>query len=233
MISTSNYAARKYGVRAAMPGYLGKLLVDELSGGKESLTFVKSDYELYQRKSEEVRRVLQEYDPRLKMYSLDEAYMDIGPYLNVMLSLSGAEHESILRELLKEGNKAEEEETGVGRDVAPDVYHEAAQELLRSIRERVKDVTGLSCSAGLASNFLIAKGERFTHIDVIVVSLFISQHQSSPHITLKLLFVSYLFTSLLFYHSRSGKRHQQTQRTTLCGPHRTRNSGLSPSSPLS
>ena len=164
MISTSNYAARKYGVRAAMPGYLGKLLVEELSEGKESLTFVKSDYELYQRKSEEVRRILQEYDPHLKMYSLDEAYMDIGPYLNVMLSSSGAEHESIRSELSKEGNKKEEDDSGVGRDVTPDAYHEAAQTLLRSIRQRVKDVTGLSCSAGLASNFLLAKGRIYALI---------------------------------------------------------------------
>ncbi|KAL7519717.1 hypothetical protein ACHAWX_004474 [Stephanocyclus meneghinianus] len=157
MISTSNYAARKYGVRAAMPGYLGKLLVDELSGGEESLTFVKSDYELYRRKSEQVRRILEEYDPHLRMYSLDEAYMDIGPYLNVMLSSDGADHESIQSQLSKEGNKTEEENSGVARDVAPDVYHEAAQTLLRSIRQRVKDETGLSCSAGLASNFLLAK----------------------------------------------------------------------------
>ena len=31
MISTSNYIARRYGVRAAMPGYLGSMLVKELS----------------------------------------------------------------------------------------------------------------------------------------------------------------------------------------------------------
>ncbi|KAL3797709.1 hypothetical protein HJC23_000254 [Cyclotella cryptica] len=159
MISTSNYIARQYGVRAAMPGYLGRLLVEELSDGKESLTLVRSDYGLYRRKSEEVRRILQEYDPRLRMYSLDEAYMDIGPYLNVLLSSSrGVEHEVIVRELLTRTKSIEEEEESGGRsNVDPDRYHEAAQNLLRSIRQRVKDVSGLSCSAGLASNFLLAK----------------------------------------------------------------------------
>ena len=50
MISTSNYVARRYGVRAAMPGYLGSTLVKEISEGKESLTFVKSDFNLIQKK---------------------------------------------------------------------------------------------------------------------------------------------------------------------------------------
>lgn len=35
--------------------------------------------------------------------------------------------------------------------------HEAAQNLLHTIRQHVKNVTGLTCSAGLASNFLLAK----------------------------------------------------------------------------
>ena len=87
MISTSNYVARQYGVRAAMPGYLGQKLVAELSHGKETLTFVKSDFELYKRKSNEVRAILEEYDPKLTMGSLDEAYMDIGPYLEIMMQL--------------------------------------------------------------------------------------------------------------------------------------------------
>jgi DNA polymerase kappa len=87
MISTSNYVARQYGVRAAMPGYLGQKLVHELSHGKETLTFVTSDFELYKRKSNEVRAILEEYDPKLTMGSLDEAYMDIGPYLEIMMQL--------------------------------------------------------------------------------------------------------------------------------------------------
>lgn len=154
MISTSNYAARKYGVRAAMPGYLGSTLVKELSGGKETLTFVKSDFDLYKRKSGEVRAVLEEYDPNLSMYSLDEAYMDIGPYLKILLSSRGCKsHDAIRSMLLDEVNQRKEDDAHNNAES----FHTAAQQLLNSIRQRVKNATGLTCSAGLASNFLLAK----------------------------------------------------------------------------
>lgn len=157
MISTSNYIARRYGVRAAMPGYLGSMLVKELSGGKETLTFVKSDFELYKRKSAEVKQVLEEYDPQLKMYSLDEAYMDIGPYLKLKLSKNQICHEDIKTSLLSSASsdKADEDPTNL---LNSDQFHTAARDLLHAIRQHVKDATGLTCSAGLASNFLIAKG---------------------------------------------------------------------------
>ena len=35
LVTTSNYVARKYGVRSAMAGFIADKLVDELSGGKE------------------------------------------------------------------------------------------------------------------------------------------------------------------------------------------------------
>ena len=157
MISTSNYIARRYGVRAAMPGYLGSMLVKELSGGKETLTFVRSDFELYKRKSSEVKSVLEEYDPYLKMHSLDEAYLDIGPYLELKLLHNGhMRHEDIKDALLKKDNNSDENNWQELED--SDRYHVVAQNLLHSIRQKVKNVTGLTCSGGLASNFLISKG---------------------------------------------------------------------------
>jgi DNA polymerase kappa len=137
------------------------MLVKELSGGKETLTFVKSDFELYKQKSSEVKSVLEEYDPHLKMYSLDEAYMDIGPYLDMKLgSNSDLTHDDIKNALL---NRDElDKNDGQDSPATPETYHAAAQNLLHSIRQKVKDVTGLTCSAGLASNFLIAKGAQPT-----------------------------------------------------------------------
>ena len=40
MISTSNYVARKYGIRSAMPGFIGKKLCPDL-------IFVPGDHEKY------------------------------------------------------------------------------------------------------------------------------------------------------------------------------------------
>ena len=46
MIQTSNYIARKYGIRSAMPGFMGKQLCP-------MLVFIKSDKEKYKRISED------------------------------------------------------------------------------------------------------------------------------------------------------------------------------------
>ncbi|KAL0384309.1 UNVERIFIED_CONTAM: DNA polymerase kappa [Sesamum radiatum] len=86
MISTANYEARKFGVRAAMPGFIA----------------------LFQR-----------YDPNFLAASLDEAYLDITNFCNEK-GMTGAE---------------------------------VAEEL----RESVHKETGLTCSAGVAPNRLLAK----------------------------------------------------------------------------
>lgn len=85
IILTSNYVARKYGVRSAMPGWIGDKLVQELTGGKQQLVHVPSNFTLYKEKSKQTMSVLREFDPQLKSYSLDEAYLNMGPYLALYL----------------------------------------------------------------------------------------------------------------------------------------------------
>lgn len=75
MLSTSNYLARKFGVRAGMPGFIGKKLCPEL-------VLVKPNYKRYQEMSEVVRNVFREYDPNFSPMSLDEAYLDLTDYLS-------------------------------------------------------------------------------------------------------------------------------------------------------
>ena len=70
MISTTNYVARKYGVRAAMPGFIGKKLCPQL-------IFVKSHFEKYTLVAEQIRAVIRQYDPDFTSHSLDEVYMDL------------------------------------------------------------------------------------------------------------------------------------------------------------
>jgi len=156
MISTSNYVARKYGVRAAMPGYLGSKLVSELSNGKEKLTFVKSDFSLYRKKSAEVKDILLQYDPSLTMGSLDEAYMDIESYLSIQLDDKCLSHEDIIT-ILKNKASHTKQTQQLHERFPMSVIHKAAQELLNCIRKKVKDSTGLTCSAGLCNNYLLAK----------------------------------------------------------------------------
>uniref|UniRef100_M4BXN8 DNA polymerase kappa n=1 Tax=Hyaloperonospora arabidopsidis (strain Emoy2) TaxID=559515 RepID=M4BXN8_HYAAE len=74
MISTANYAARQYGVRAAMPGFIGKELCPELH-------FVPVNMEKYKRVAAQIRAVFAEYDPNFEDFSLDEACLDLTDYV--------------------------------------------------------------------------------------------------------------------------------------------------------
>ena len=71
MITTTNYVARKFGVRSAMPGFMGKKLCP-------GLVFVRPNKEKYKQVSEqEFMRILREYDPGLESIGLDEANLDV------------------------------------------------------------------------------------------------------------------------------------------------------------
>ncbi|KAI9225078.1 hypothetical protein BC828DRAFT_401674 [Blastocladiella britannica] len=74
MLSTANYAARKFGVRAAMPGYMAKALCPDL-------ILVPSRFDRYREISQVVRAVLIQYDPTMQPVGLDESYLDLTDYL--------------------------------------------------------------------------------------------------------------------------------------------------------
>lgn len=68
MLSTSNYAARKFGVRAAMPGYIGKKLCPEL-------VIVPTRFDAYREASKKVAEVLRRWDPDFYQVGMDESYV--------------------------------------------------------------------------------------------------------------------------------------------------------------
>ena len=84
MITTANYVARKWGVRSAMPGFIGQELCrrgPEFGMPRAELVFVRPDFEKYTAVSKVARAIFAEYDPHLACYSLDEAYLDLTLYL--------------------------------------------------------------------------------------------------------------------------------------------------------
>ena len=84
MISTANYVARRWGVRSAMPGFVGQQLCrrgPEFGMPKAELVFVKPDFEKYTAVAEIARAIFREYDPRPRAGSLDEATLDLTAYL--------------------------------------------------------------------------------------------------------------------------------------------------------
>ncbi|OQR80069.1 DNA polymerase kappa-like [Tropilaelaps mercedesae] len=115
MLSTSNYAARKFGVRAGLPGFIAKKLCPQL-------VIVPVNLEKYRQASAEVMSILHLFDPHLTVFGLDEAALDLTEYC---LSTSD----------------------GV---VSPD-------EAVNRMRNAVRETTGLTCSAGIAPNGLLAK----------------------------------------------------------------------------
>ena len=74
MISTANYMARSYGVRSAMPGFIGKHLCSEL-------VFVHPHFDKYQYASKQIRDIFSQYDPNFLHSSLDEGALDVTNYL--------------------------------------------------------------------------------------------------------------------------------------------------------
>ena len=73
--------ARKYGVRSAMPGFIGRRLCPQL-------VFVKPSFSKYVKVAAATRAILADYDPEFEAGSLDEAYLDVTDYCQ-MHSTSG------------------------------------------------------------------------------------------------------------------------------------------------
>jgi DNA polymerase kappa len=74
MICTANYEARKYGVRAAMPGFIATRLCP-------NLVFVPTNFDKYRQVAEQTREIFRQYDPNFEAMSLDEAYLDLTDYM--------------------------------------------------------------------------------------------------------------------------------------------------------
>lgn len=66
MLTTCNYVARKYGIKAGMPGYIAKQLCP-------TLKIVKCDFAKYNHFSERVMSVLSMFDENIEIYGIDEA----------------------------------------------------------------------------------------------------------------------------------------------------------------
>lgn len=132
MVSTSNYIARRYGVRAAMPGFIARKLCPEL-------LLIKPNGAKYRQASSEVFSILEQYDPELASMSLDEAYLDLTEYVKGTLESDGLEHQEHYDGTL------------------PKVWWTRASEIVEEIRQAIFKKTQLTCSAGIACNTLLAK----------------------------------------------------------------------------
>jgi DNA polymerase kappa len=74
VLSTANYEARKYGLRAAMPTFIALELCP-------SVVLFQPDFTKYKHYSNIFREILSTYDPELESMGLDEAYIDLTNHL--------------------------------------------------------------------------------------------------------------------------------------------------------
>lgn len=149
MLCTSNYAARKYGVRSAMPGFIAKKLCPNLK-------IVPTDFKSYRLKSDLAKAIFEQYSPVVVMMSLDEASLDITDHVKtrsgtnfVCLFCAGVTQETDLENcrLCKFGKVNYEKSFGT-----------SLQDCIEEIRYRVEiNTQGCTCSAGISVNSFLAK----------------------------------------------------------------------------
>ncbi|KFV91189.1 PREDICTED: DNA polymerase kappa [Fulmarus glacialis] len=179
MLSTSNYHARRFGVRAAMPGFIAKKLCPHL-------TIVPLNFEKYGKVSKEVREILAEYDPSFMPMGLDEAYLNITDHLEERLNWPEDKRRfffntesTIGRDKDDTNMSAKFNEDGYSsspvlfedstplmddhpeqRDQSVEnsvVFGTSAEEVVKEIRFRIEQKTQLTASAGIAPNTMLAK----------------------------------------------------------------------------
>ncbi|XP_063996129.1 DNA polymerase kappa isoform X3 [Pogoniulus pusillus] len=181
MLSTSNYHARRFGVRAAMPGFIAKKLCPHL-------TIVPLNFEKYTQVSKEVREILAEYDPSFMPMGLDEAYLNITEHLeervnwpedkrtfffgkesvtekdkdDVNMSANFNEGGYSSSPVLFEDNTPLMDDYSEQRDGKQSVensvvFGTSAEEAVKEIRFRIEQKTQLTASAGIAPNTMLAK----------------------------------------------------------------------------
>jgi len=111
VLSTSNYIARKYGVRSAIPTAMALKLCPDL-------VLISGHMEKYKKVSEEVFEIFKSFSKNIQVVSIDEAYIDV---------------------------------TDCSK------FNNNAIAIAEEIRRRIFGKTGLTASAGVSYNKLLAK----------------------------------------------------------------------------
>ncbi|OHA08516.1 MAG: hypothetical protein A3B37_00240 [Candidatus Sungbacteria bacterium RIFCSPLOWO2_01_FULL_59_16] len=78
VVSTANYAARRYGIRSALPiSQAWRLSEAARQKGEPAAVFLRGNHELYREVSERIMVILREGADAFEAASIDEAYLDV------------------------------------------------------------------------------------------------------------------------------------------------------------
>ena len=137
MISTANYEARKYGVRSAMPGFIARKLCPHLK-------FVKCNWANVKEAAAVSRKIFAQIDPNYTTMSLDEASLDITDYMKSLI--------------VSQNSKMNDGTVITYKNAPPGYLQRQAEDIVRKMRSDISKATnGLTISAGIASNRMLAK----------------------------------------------------------------------------
>jgi DNA polymerase kappa len=154
MVSTASYAARAFGVRSAMPGFIAKKLCP-------ALLFVPVDMPKYSAAAEAARAVLRQYDPRVAYHSLDEATLDLSALCEregVWLEAGAAEAAAAAAASSAAAAPPADAAAPPAADAPTPAQQARIGAIVARLRREVSAATGgLTCSAGVSSSSLVAK----------------------------------------------------------------------------
>lgn len=111
VLCTSNYVARKYGVKSAMPTFMALNKCPDL-------VLVRPNFKKYKEASQEIFKIFTEFTEKVEGLSLDEAYLDV---------------------------------------TECKLHNNSATLIAKDIKDRIYRRTGLTASAGVSYNKLLAK----------------------------------------------------------------------------
>ncbi len=130
VVSTANYIARKYGIHSGMPISKAYQLCPKA-------IFLPVNMELYRKVSKEIMEIIKKYAENFEPVSLDEAYLDLKKYSNILqnVRISDRKNERIMIEK---------------------IYKEA-EKLAKKLKKEIFEKEKLTSSVGIGPNKLIAK----------------------------------------------------------------------------
>ena len=120
VVATANYEARKFGIHSAMP-------ISQAYSLCPNAVYLPPNFELYNKVSENIMRIVRGFSPLVEQTSLDEAYIDVSKNFTIV-------------------KKASEF----------DAWREA-EKVARGMREEILAQEQLTCSCGVGPNKMIAK----------------------------------------------------------------------------
>ncbi len=165
IVCASNYVARKYGIRSAMPTHVAKALCKDVVA-------VSASMEKYMSVSHAATEIFARYDAHYSMHGLDECVLNLTAYIeryayekygivDIWDSYSKLDEEHINSALAVDSDPAmllpNIHDTNTLFKGEPGLTERLAAEAVSLIRKDVQSHLGITCSVGVAINQQVAK----------------------------------------------------------------------------